>query len=70
MKCPCCGAESIEFKSSQLVSDEVNNFGHRQLTYTAECDNPVTFDSETKMYSCKRCGLKFTLKQGAMGHEA
>jgi len=65
MNCPECGAE-FDLENVQLVSDELNEFGRRQLTFVAEGTSWIRWNPKKKMYSCLKCNIKFSKKEGAL----
>ena len=57
--CPRCGAPRSVLRSVRQLSDSVNQFGRRELTFQAESDEFLHIDPESKLWHCEKCGLDY-----------
>ena len=62
MDCILCGSKGSELKSVALLSDQVNKFGRREITYVAEHQDNIHWEKDSR-YHCDICGGSFSYKE-------
>jgi predicted nucleic-acid-binding Zn-ribbon protein len=65
VNCPRCGAE-FELEQVRKTSEGLNQFGRLEVTYEAIGKDWVKWNPTSRMFSCLKCGLRFTFKEGVL----
>jgi hypothetical protein len=61
MICPFCGKESVEAKESWVLSDNLNEFGRREIIIQTETIENIEW--KDGLFHCNNCH-KFTFQEG------
>lgn len=64
MDCPKCNAKMSDLEKIELVSDVLNEYNRKQLTFVATHKENIHWNG--KKYHCSKCGIDFSFKDGIL----
>jgi hypothetical protein len=62
MNCFVCGCPGSKILSQSVPQDKINQFGRREISFTVEHQDIVTYGKDG-LYHCISCGGSFTFKE-------